>query len=349
MKTLFNLIALFLPLFSFCSGLEGDFVKEKSINKTYTTTSTAKVAIDNSYGNINVYLWNEDKIAIQIMIKVTGANETKVEKRLDDIDVNFTANQNTVRAETEINGSTWNTNGNLSYEINYIVRIPKNGSINLTNKYGNIAVEQLNASSVIDLQYGNLNLGRFESKSNTFDLSYCNNSKIDFIDQLNLSSNYCDVTIDKNYGANLSGNYNSFQFQHVGNVVLDGNYTKLKSTTIQSFTCDGNYLTLNLGDIAAAKISTNYSSIELNGTNKTKNIVIDCNYSKTKINCGLDFGFDFEISTNYGNLKENVGLKFTEKSEKTSSKNYSGTSIIAGNSKLKIESNYGNINLFEKL
>lgn len=349
MKTLYNLITLLLPIFSFCSGLEADFVKEKAINKTYTTTSTAKVEIDNSYGNINVYLWNEDKIAIQIIIKVSGTNELKVEKRLADIDINFTANQNTVRAETEINGSTWNTNGNLSYEINYIVKIPKNGSINLTNKYGNIAVEQLNGNSIIDLQYGNLNLGRFESKSNTFDLSYCNNSKIEFIDQLTLSSNYCDVAIDKNYGANLSGNYNSFQFLHVGNLNFDGNYTKLKSTTMQSFTCDGNYLTLNLGDIAVAKINTNYSSIEMNGTNKTKNIAIDCNYSKTKINCASDFGFNFEISTNYGILKENIGLKFTEKSDKTSSKSYAGTSINAGNSKLKIESNYGNINLLEKL
>ena len=349
MRTLFKFVALLLPLFSFCKNVEGDFIKEKTISKTYTTTATATVNVDNSYGNINVFLWNEDKISIQVLIKVSGNNETKVEKRLADIDVSITASQNRVRAITNINGSTWNSNGNLSYEINYIIKIPKNGSVDLTNKYGNIGIEQLNGSSIIDLQYGNLNIGRFENKSNLFDLSYCNNSKIEFIDQLTLSSNYCTINIDKNYAANLSGNYNSFQFQHVGNLNLDGNYTKLKAITMQSFTCDGNYLSLQLGDITATKINTNYSTIELNGTNKTKTITIDCNYSKTKINCESDFAFDFKINTNYGAIKENVGLKFTERSEKTTSKSYSGTSAIAGNSKLLIDSNYGNVTLIEKL
>ena len=349
MKILFNLFALFFPVLSFCIGAEGDFIKEKAINKTYTTSSTAKIKVDNSYGNINVYLWNEDKIAIQITIKVSGNNESKVEKRLTEINVNFSANQNIVSAETEIDGTSWNNNGSLSYEINYIIKIPKNGAIDLTNKYGNINVEQLNGNSNIDLQYGNLNLGRFESKSNTFDLSYCNNSKIEFIDQLNLSSNYCDIAIDKNYAANLNGNYNTYKFQHVGNINLDGNYTKLKSTTIQNLNCDGNYLTLTLGDVTTTKINTNYSAIDLNGTIKTKSISIDCNYSKTKINCNADFGFDFDISTNYGSLKENLNVKYSEKSEKNTSKNYKGSSLATGNAKINIESNYGNVNLLEKL
>lgn len=349
MTTLFRFIMLLIPILGFCTIGEGDFVKEKAVNKTYTTSSNAKIKVDNSYGNINIYLWNEDKIAIQVNIKVSGNNESKVEKRLAEIDVNFSANQNVVSAQTEINGSNGNNNGNLSYEINYVIKIPKNGTIDLTNKYGNIAIEQLNGSAIIDLQYGNLNLGRFESKSNTFDLSYCNNSKIEFIDQVNLSSNYCDITIDKNYGANLNGNYNNFKFQHVGNIILEGNYTKLKSFTMQSFNCDGNYLTLALGDITATKINTNYSSIEMNGTNKSKEISIECNYSKTKINCNSDFGFDFEIDTNYGILKENMGLKFTEKSEKNTSKSYKGSSAATGNVKIKIESNYGSVNLLEKL
>lgn len=349
MKTLFRFILLLMPFVGFCAHNEGDFVKEKAINKTYTTTANAKVKIENSYGNINVYLWNEDKISIQVLIKVTGSNEAKVEKRLSEINVNFSANQSQVSAETEINGTSWNNNGNLSYEINYIVKIPKNGSIDLTNKYGNIAVEQLNGSSSIDLEYGNLNLGRFESKSNTFDLAYCNNSKIEFIDQLSLSSNYCDVTIDKNYGATLNGNYNNFKFQHVGNVTFEGNYTKLKTITMQSFNCEGNYLTLMLGDITATKINTNYSAIEMNGTNKTKTIGIDSNYTKVKINCSADFGFDFDISTNYGSLKENVGLKFKEKSEKSTSKSYRGSSLAAGNAKIEVESNYGSVNLIEKI
>lgn len=349
MKIVFKLILLLLPTLGYCKGNEGDFIKEKTISKTYLTNSNSKIKVDNSYGNINVYLWNEDKIAIQVTIKVSGTNENKVEKRLADIDVDFTATAGIVNAETEIAGTSWNNSGNLSYEINYIIKIPKNGTIDLTNKYGNIAVEQLYGSATIDLQYGNLNLGRFENKVNNFDLSYCNNSKIEFIDQFTLSSNYCDIAIEKSYGANLSGNYNTFRFQHIGNVNFDGNYTKIKSFTIQNLNCNGNYLTLNMGDVTATKISSNYSSIEMNGTNKTKNITIECNYSKIKINCSSDFGFDFEINTNYGSLNENLNLRYTEKSEKTTSKMYKGNAGGAGISKIKVASNYGSVTLLQKL
>ena len=103
--------------------------------------------------------------------------------------------------------------GNLSYEINYIVKLPMNGSVDIINKYGNIAIDKLIGSSNITCHYGSINLGDFNNKSNTINIAYSNKSSIHFIDKVNLKSQYSDINIQKVNQIEINGNYNDFGFQ----------------------------------------------------------------------------------------------------------------------------------------
>ena len=99
MKKHYNLfILLFLiPILGIAN--DNTFIsKQKNIKKTYIVNSTAGIDIDNKYGNITVSTWDEDKVDLDITIKVTGSNENWVNERLNSIDVNITALKSLVSA-----------------------------------------------------------------------------------------------------------------------------------------------------------------------------------------------------------------------------------------------------------
>lgn len=348
MKQIYNLIVLFfVPLFVLANEVKYSHEKEKTISKTFETSAEALTQISNSYGNINVYLWNENKVAIQVKIKVSGYNEAKVTERLKVISATFDGNASKVSAKTTFSGKNWSTN-NMNYEINYIVKIPRNGSINLTNKYGNIAVENLNGTASIDCQYGSVTLGTLKNKSNQITLAYSQNSSVEFIENVQLKCSYSKIDCKQANQVTFNGNYNTFTSQNTKTLQMATNYTKVNIKNSQKLSVDGNYLTLNFGEISqSATIDSNYSSIQMTMTNKTDQLLINGNYSHSKISCAPDAAFDFDFMVGYGSFKEELGLKYTEKYEKNTSKSYNGYFNSPGKSKLKITTNYGNIQLLK--
>lgn len=351
MKTIVKIVFIIVlfPMLSYGNNDENNaYNKEKNISKTYAVNDDAQVNITNSYGNVNVYLWDENKISIQVNIKVSGNNEKKINERINTIDVDFVATTSKVSAKTIFTTKQWNSS-NISYEINYTVKIPRNGNIDLNNKYGNITVEKLNGSSDITCRYGSIILGQFNNNNNSINIAYSSNSSINSIDKLNLDSQYSDIDFQKVNQINIDGNYNTFNFQNVGALNLSSNYTKIKASSIQKIAIDGNYLTLKLGEVGKTiNINSNYSDIQFSASSKTDAIAINGNYTNSKITCSSDFAFNFNINLGYGSFKEELDLKYTLKSEKNNSKSYSGYHINQGKAAINITTNYGSVQLLTK-
>jgi hypothetical protein len=72
---------------------------KQNIKKTYYVNIVQRLKIDNSFGSITVSTWDEDKIDIDITIKVSGNNENWVTQRLEDINVDFTALKGSISAK----------------------------------------------------------------------------------------------------------------------------------------------------------------------------------------------------------------------------------------------------------
>ena len=50
---------------------KGKSTKEKTLHEEYTVSPNATVEIDNSYGNIDVVTWNENRVVIDVTITTT--------------------------------------------------------------------------------------------------------------------------------------------------------------------------------------------------------------------------------------------------------------------------------------
>lgn len=351
MKKHYNLLILFIliPFLGF-SNDDSFITKQKSIKKTYIVNSNAGIDIDNKYGNITVSTWNEDKIDLDITIKVNGANENWVNERLNSIDVDITALKGMVTAITNLGNSSLKSKGsNNSFEINYVIKIPKNGSVKLVNKYGNISTLSLEANTDINCKYGKVTLGKLNGSNNQIEIAYCQNSSIDYIKTGSIDARYSGLKINDSGNLNLSANYTDVTLNEAQNIKYQCNYGTFKFQKINSLNGSGNYLTINVAEVSSSfSFDTNYSKINIGTMNeKAGNVSINAGYTDISLGYSPNYAFDFDVSARYSNIKHDNTLDISVSETKSNSKRISGFYRKKGQNKVNINSNYGNISLIK--
>lgn len=351
MKKHYNILILFIviPFLGF-SNDDAFITKQKNIKKTYIVNSNAGIDIDNKYGNITVSTWNEDKIDLDITIKVNGPNENWVNERLNSIDVDITALKGMVTAITNLGNSSLKSKGsNNSFEINYVIRIPKNGSVKLVNKYGNISTLSLEANTDINCKYGKVTLGKLNGSNNQIEIAYCQNSSIDYIKTGSIDARYSGLKINDSGNLNLSANYTDVSLNEAQNIKYQCNYGTFKFQKINSLNGSGNYLTINVGEVSSNfSFDTNYSKINIGTMNeKAGNVSINSGYTDISLGYSPNYAFDFDVSARYSNIKHDNTLDISISETKSNSKRISGFYRKKGQNKVNINSNYGNISLIK--
>lgn len=348
MKTLFKILilAFLIPLLAFSNHDDLAFTKQKNIKKAYIVNSDAGINIDNAYGNIFVTTWDEDKIEIDVLIKVSGDSEAWVTRRISDIDVEIEALKSMVSARTIIGKSDFYNNGNSnSMEINYTIKIPKNGSINLNNKYGDIITGDILNKTDIVLKYGKITLGKLLHGSNDIQINYASNSTIQYIKSGNITSKYSSLNIDESGSLNLLSEYTNVIIDDIGTLKLQTKYGSLKIGNIKNIDALGKYTGFKINELTnKAVIDTKYGGINI-GSLKADKVEIVGGYSTISLNYNSDYAFDFDISLNYANLHSNKDLEFINKAEARNAKQYSGYNKRKGANKINITSSYGSVNL----
>jgi len=353
MKKQYNilLLVLLIPFFGFANGDDFTYSKQKNINKTYIVNSDAGINIDNSYGAIFVTTWDEDKIGIDVLIKVSGDNEKWVNQKLEGIDVNFIALKSMITAKTVFENVNNKSNGRSnSFEINYTIKIPKNGTVKLTNKYGNISTTDLYSTTDINCKYGKINLGRLNGNSNTIQMAYCSNSTVSFIKNGAIASRYSKLKLDEVTKLELVSDYSEIEINDSNDVRYNSKYGSVKINKVNSLDASGNYLTIEIGSILnQLKLNTKYSNVSIDSINaKANNVTIIAGYTGLDIGFQTNYAFDFDVTVKYADFKYNNDLEVNSKEETNYSKKFSGFYKKKGVNKVTIISDYGNVNLSKK-
>ena len=350
-----TLIVLFmLPLFvTAATNKDGKYTKKKTINKEYSVTSNAALSVDNSYGNIDVVTWNENRIVFEITITTTGNNEEKVQEKLDDITVDFEATSSNVSAKTKFNNkskSWWNWNGKnkVKMKINYIVKIPITNSVSLNNDYGNINIDKLEGHAKLNCDYGKITTKELLADDNSINFDYSKGCYFEYIKSGKINADYSSFTISKTNSININADYTNSTIETAEDVNYNCDYGNIKIDKANNISGNGDYLTTIIGDVYKnIALKADYGAIKINNiTQNAGNVTIQSDYTGIKIGFAPSYNFNFDIDLDYGSLKGSDGLEFSTKKEKGTYKYYNG---YYGNSNssntIKIESDYGSVSL----
>jgi hypothetical protein len=241
-KQLSLYLLLFLAPFLGFSNDDFNYSKQRNIKKSYIVNSDAGINIDNSYGTIFVTTWNEDKIEIDVLIKVTGDSEKWVSQKLEGIDVDLIALKSMVTAKTVFKNTNTKSHGrNNNFEINYTIKIPRNGTVKLNNKYGNISATDLFSSTDITCKYGKINLGKLNGNSNAIQIGYCSNSTIAYLKNGAITSKYSELKIDEVSKIDLLSDYSEIDIIEGNEVKYNSKYGSVKIHKVNSLEANGNF------------------------------------------------------------------------------------------------------------
>ena len=114
---------------------------------------------------------------IEVHIKTNGNNEEKVQKKLEQISIDFEASRSSVFAKTkfESNRTTWgwnSKNSNVNMQINYTIKLPVKNNVHLNNDYGTILLDRIDGHAKINCDYGRLEIGELRGRNNQLNFNY---------------------------------------------------------------------------------------------------------------------------------------------------------------------------------
>lgn len=357
MKTILykiTLFLLFIPLTLLANdpGMTGKYTKEKKINKEYPVDANALLKVDNSYGNLYITSWNENRVVIEVHIKTNGNDEEKVQKKLDEINVEFSGSRSMVSAKTVFTKSKWGwgwNSNNVSMEINYTIKVPISNSVDLNNDYGAISLDKIDGSAKINCDYGKFKLGQLNSDNNALNFDYTSNSTIEYIKGGKIDADYSGYEIEKAGNLIIEADYTNSSIIEIGNLQYNCDYGTIKIGSVNNLQANGDYLTTKIESVHGnVTIDADYGSIKIeNLSQNAGNVVIKSSYTGIKLGYNSGYHFDFDITLDYAGLSGKEVLTIKNSTEKSTEKYYRGYYGSPGKNRLSIDSDYGSVKLFK--
>ncbi|MEP7144146.1 MAG: hypothetical protein ABI707_14785 [Ferruginibacter sp.] len=238
-----SLLLLLLSQLSMFAQVENEknkkyeFVKNKSVSKSYNVSSNDKLTIHNSFGSVEVHTWNKNEIKVDIAIDVSSNKADFAQRLLDNIVISDDQKSNEISFKTSINNSNNSKNTKSTMSINYSISMPAgnpldisnefgatiipdySGEVNLISKFGSLTTGSLKNIKKIEVEFGKAN---FESIANgAVSVKY---SKAEFnklVGNIKLNFEFCGSTkinMDNSVTSlDLKASYSTVNLQPVGN------------------------------------------------------------------------------------------------------------------------------------
>ena len=336
------LLLLIIPLGMMAGEHKGKYKKEKKITKTYIVNPDAALSVNNKYGNIYVTTWNENKTAIDVVITVSGNKESNVDKRLNSIEIDLEATKGTVRAITKIGRFNGN---NISMEINYTIKIPKNGSINLDNIYGRITLGKIYGKAMLKCKYGNLDIEELNNTNNSVNIQYCDDSKIWLMKAGKIEAQYSDIKMAKAENLEVKSQYSDIKIGEIKDLSYDSRYGDVVIGKCERITGRSGYSDLSVENVLELlNVNIQYGDLKIALLESTKSVTVNAAYSDVSLLYHRDSKFNFEYLLEYGDVNGNTSnFKYTTKSDKKFKSYHIGQYGGSSNNKVYINTAYGDI------
>lgn len=173
----------------------------RKIEKEIEFKQGNKLIVNGEKASIKIKEWEYDKLHITLKLIAKNKDKAIARKELDFLIYNIVENKNEVRLKNYLLFDDDLEELTSTFKAEYEIYIPANSIVSLTNKFGNVTIENIQATIDADIEYCDLYLsgvkGRLKLYSNIGDITF-NNSNI----EAKIEAKYTDFNLN-----NISGNY----------------------------------------------------------------------------------------------------------------------------------------------
>ncbi len=298
----------------------------KKIEKTFPMTNSGKLYLENNYGDISVQGWNKESLVIKMEIEVTHKKSENAKNLIDRIGTSINENKDYIIFKTAIAEKStgffakyWNKATPFDYDksnlkINYKVFLPKNAELDITNKFGDIIVEDWTGKFKTDIQHGdlwlngNLNFvditmkyGKIKAETINYGNVRVKNGKfiVENSEDLRVNSSGSTLNLETINALELYSNKDEIKIDVVNKIKGSMKFTTIDINSLKKET----NLDLKIADLVIKEIITTKPFIKLNQESSEININVE--NTSLKFNATLEEGL-LRLPKSFNNVTSNV-------------------------------------------
>jgi hypothetical protein len=304
--------------------------KVKSLSRTFKVGANDKLNIENQFGRVEVQTWAKNEIAVEVTIIARAETESKAQEIMDHINIKISEGGDLISFVTEREPMTIRSNTQKSFEINYVVRMPKRNALRVGNKHGTIQLPDMDGPTEVDLRYGKLTAGSLNNVRNRINVAYSGaECQIAFVKGGDLDFKYSSLRLNAADAINTNTGYSSITINKVDALVMESRYdTRFLIGSAGQIAGTGSYSAIKIGSLReSANLNVRYcSGFEISNVAASfKKLELTGGYTGMALGFADNSAFNFEVDTQYGSLKMNQDLAdFTFREVKNTSSSYKG-------------------------
>jgi len=278
--------------------------KKKSYSKSYPVSSSDKISLTNSFGELKINTWEKNEVKVDVTITGKGNTDERAQEILDKISIEDGKNSSGVYFKTNFKNDDheWkkgDKNGKEEgMEINYVVFLPAGNPLDASNSFGPMSVPDIKGPAELESKFGSLTAGKI-SNNKSIDVEF-GKATVEYVSGGKVTIKFSRATINK-----LTGSVDTkFEFCDVVKLTVDNTLKDLNMKNSYSSV----YLDMPKNISASFDIKTSFGDFK----NKS----------------------DFKITEEKDDDKDHYGPKFDHQ--------YNG-SAGSGAAKIRIKSDFGKV------
>ncbi len=295
---------LFIALLTGTTVSAQDHKSKMNLSREFPTTRETTLDVENKYGKIQVVSWDEDRVVVDVEIKVSESSASKLRKLKEDISIDFTGTDSYIivkskfksesgRIASELKNVGHTLSGdNKHVEINYTIKVPPYLEVVLKNKFGDIYMDDHNGDVEIGLSNGSLKANRLEGSSK-IDLNFAS-GMIESLGSTTLNMSYSDLTLSSAGQLDVTSKSSKLDADSINVLKINSRRDKFRFQQLEYFYGEGNFteiwifdfiretdLDLKYGKLTIQHVLPAFSRIDLKSefTDVTLMFNKDCRYN----------------------------------------------------------------------
>ncbi len=235
------------------------------IKKEISFRPDGLLRVSNKYGPVELHGWDKSRLRVEARVEVKAASEAYAIPVFERIQIHTegtTGQAVVVRTEIKDKQQDWWRWGAVEledYTVSYVIHLPRAASVRVSNKHGDVALNELEGQLTLFLMHGQLNAQGLSGLL-VADLSH---GKANIRDAGELSLKVKDVKMHLNEArrANIDSRYSTLKLEEVGEVNAQSRYDTYRASEVGFFRNEGKYDLLEISEVGDVDIRSGLSEV----------------------------------------------------------------------------------------
>jgi hypothetical protein len=319
----------------------------KVIKKEYTVNPNAQVLLDNKFGQIHCNNWDKNLVSIEVKVTVTASSLEKAEKMLNLVNITSEGTPANVQVRTMFDKDGFS--GNSKVSVDYTVNMPASVNLSLTNKFGDVFLNELSGKGNLNISYGNMEVNKLLNSDNVIDIKF-GKGNFQYITGAMVSLKYSEMKVDYAGSLFLDSKFSDFEGSKIISLSLGCEGGNIDVENTSAITGKSKFSDINLGHLETKiDLDIQYGDCDVSGVGPDFTLVSLRNkYGDVTVNLpeGASYSLDADLKFCDLDFPDNKAT-FTQKITTNTSKSYRATVGSKSNPEAKVivRSEYGNVSL----